>query len=438
MSKATRVEGNLVLVATSGLWTEGASLFANQNCETLGLPVGGGVDAILTAFARLRPDDAVILGTDETLSREELDRRADGFAAILVDSGLAASETVAVCLPRSVGQVVASLGVLKAGGACLGLSPDAPLELLRFRLADCGITRIVVEDRNGPIAGLAAGAHAMTYDWRSDGAVAPHWPGPPGCGRDAVACVVPVDRPGGPTCGAEITHANLLFIADWLRADFDLGMADRVCHMADAGSSAAMLELWPALACGATIVVMDDAVAADAMVMRDWLRRNRISVMLAAEDAAEALALPGWNEDDALRLVMAECDGATAITGRHAFRVVATYGHDECALITTARQVPANDRFGGPNLGRPIAGASVHILDGAGEPVATGAEGNVWIGGRGVGRGYRNRPDLTADRFVPDPFGDDPGGMIFRTGGRGRRLIGGGVGRCEAVSLGAY
>ncbi len=400
-------------------------------------PVAGTVDAIIAAHARSSPEASVIVAGDAYLTRAGLERRAGQVADQLRREGGRPGETVAVCLPRSIDQVVASLGVMKAGATCLALSPFASTELLRFRLADSGVARIIVDRLDDPVVGAAGGATPMILSAHADGAQTFGATPPSGDDGARIACVIPVDGPGGATCGAEITHGNLVFLAEWLRRGFRVDTRDRVCHMAQPGTPAAMLELWPALASGATVVIVDDPVAADPVLMRDWFRRQAISVILVAEDAMDALALPGWTDEDALRLVMAESDSATPIPGRKGFRLVATYGHGECSSITTARDVAANDRAGGRNIGQPISGASLYILDDAGERVTSGEEGNVWIGGRGVGRGYRNRPDLTADRFVPDPFGADPGGMIFDTGRRARVVAGGGIASCDRASAGA-
>jgi non-ribosomal peptide synthetase component F len=221
----------------------------------------------------------------------------------------------------------------------------------------------------------------------------------------------------------------MLFLSAWLHAECGIGPGDRMCHMADPGASTTMLEVWPALLAGATVVIMDEAVAADPRRITPWLAAERISALVAGEKAMDALADSPIRADAALRLVMTDLEQARRYPADSHFRLVATYGPEECGLVCSAHPVARNERPGGPHIGRPIAGAAIHILDESGRKVSAGEEGEMWIGGPGVGRGYRNRPDLTAERFVPDPFGDDPAGMIFRTGRRGRAFIGGVIGR---------
>lgn len=204
--------------------------------------------------------------------------------------------------------------------------------------------------------------------------------------------------------------------------------------MAEPGTSAAMLEVWPLLAAGASVIIMDDTVAADPALTCRWLKEKQVTAIIAGEQVAEALATGNWTEETTLRLVIIDAEATAAMPADHPFRIVVTYGHDECSMVAAFRDMGRNERHGGTNVGRPIRGAAIYILKETGELVSSGEEGEIWIGGRGVGRGYRNRPDLTAEWFVPDPFCADPGGMIFRTGCRGRRLISGDIGRCDQHS----
>jgi non-ribosomal peptide synthetase component F len=392
------------------------------------------VDACIARHASSTPDQIIIAHGDQATTRAELERYAGAIANRLRRAGVDRGQTVAVCLPRGVDQIAACLAVMKIGAACLPLSPDDSVEMLRFRLADCGVVLLVVQNERDPIVTVAAGAAVLKV---TPGVTADFRDAPPLAANDldsrGVAWIAPAASVGGATCGAEITHANLMLVADWLLAECGVRPADRICHMAEPGTSAAMLEVWPCLAAGATLVIMDDGAAADPASMRRWLEAEGITAMVAGEDAIDALAQGPLGEGARLRLVMTDVERARCYPADPRFRIVATYGHDECALVSSAHTVARNERPGGPHIGRPIAGTTIHILDADGCQVPRGEEGEMWIGGAGVGRGYRNRPHLTAERFVPDPFGDDPAGMIFRTGRRARALPGGGIGCCSQL-----
>lgn len=381
------------------------------------------------------PHRPAVVDGGRIISRVELDLMIGRFADRLAAEGVGSGGTVAVHLPSSADQIAATLGVLRIGATCLPLSPATPPELLRFRLADCGVAAVIA-DAHDPVVAMAPGATTIT----------PYGPAPSRSARprrrddgdaDAVAWITPAEGFAGATCGAELTHDNLAFVSDWLHAQCGVGPGERICHMSEPGTSAALLEVVGPLCLGATIIIMDDRVATDPPAFRHWLDKERIAVVFADDDALAAIADAPVAERMALRLVVTDASAVQRTPVAPGLRIMATYGHDECTMVAAARVLARNERPGGPHLGTPIPGAAIHILDDDGEPVSPGDEGNIWIAGRGVGRGYRNRPDLTAERFVPDPFGPDPAGMIFRTGRRGRRLIGGGLSRLDRAHAAA-
>ncbi|MCC2975155.1 AMP-binding protein [Sphingomonas sp. PL-96] len=387
------------------------------------------VDGRIASHATSEPDRIAVSHNGGNTSRANLERMAEALAQRLLAAGAEQDKTVAVCLPRGVQQIAACLAVLKIGAACLALSPQDSLEMLRFRLADCGVVLLVVQNERDPIVSLAAGAEVLAIDPALPTRIRDLPATASGSRPASVAWLASATCAGGASCGAEITHANVLLLADWLQASCGIGPRDRVCHMAEPGSSAAMLEVWPCLAAGATLVVMDDAIAASPVAIRAWLEAEAITAMIAGEDAIDALAQAPLGREARLRLVMTDAERARRYPASPSFRILATWGQDECTLVSAAHLVHRNERPGSPHIGRPIAGAAIHILDEDGQRVPLGQEGELWIAGAGVGHGYRNRPHLTAERFVPDPFGRDPAGMIFRTGHRGRALPGGAIRR---------
>jgi non-ribosomal peptide synthetase component F len=388
------------------------------------------VDGRIASHATSEPDRIAVSHSGGNTSRADLERMSDALARRLLAAGAEPEKTVAVCLPRGIEQIAACLAVLKVGAACLSLSPQESVEMLRFRLADCGVVLLVVQNEHDPIVSVTAGAKVLAIEPATGTRIQDLSSLASASRPSSVGWLAPAVGVGGASCGAEITHANVLLLADWLQASCGIGSRDRVCHMAEPGSSAAMLEVWPCLAAGATLVVMDDGIAASPVAMRSWLEVEAITAMVAGEDAIDALAEAPLGQDARLRLVMTDVEHASHYPASPSFRILALWGQDECALVSAAHLIHRNERPGATHIGRPIAGAAIHILDEDGQRVPLGQEGELWIAGAGVGRGYRNRPHLTAERFVPDPFGSDPAGMIFRTGHRGRALPGGSIRRC--------
>jgi acyl-coenzyme A synthetase/AMP-(fatty) acid ligase/acyl carrier protein len=206
------------------------------------------------------------------------------------------------------------------------------------------------------------------------------------------------------------------------RANFCLRAADRVSHGAGVAFDGALTEVWPALTVGATVVIVDEAVRTSAEKLQDWIVRERITVSaLVPPVLAERMIVAVWPGSTALRIMMAAGEALHVYPAPGLpFVLLNGYGPTECAVETTAGLVPTQAGASGPPpLGRPIPGVSVYILDAQGQPVKQGAIGEIYIGGPTVGRGYRNRPEETARRFLPDPFSGVPGARMFRTGDLG-------------------
>ena len=202
--------------------------------------------------------------------------------------------------------------------------------------------------------------------------------------------------------------------------------ADRAGHVAGLGFDAAVWELWPYLAVGASVHLADEDTRNSADLLWAWLLAQRISISFVPTPLADRLleVRLQWPCDSALRIVLTGGD-----TLHHypplglPFVLVNNYGPTECTVVATSGAVlPSSSPTSLPPIGRPITNAEIHLLDERLQPVPAGATGEIYIGGAGVARGYHNRPDLTADRFLPDPFSAAPGGRLYKTGDLGRLL----------------
>lgn len=387
-------------------------------------------DQPLTIVARIaelaeRYSETISVIDDQAhISWRELQQRSDQMRDALACTGIDCGNTIAILLPRSIDSVIASLAVLKLGAACMPLSLSDSPEIQRFRLADCAVETLIVRSRPEAIAYAATVRSIVTIADLYSVHGAPRVSSE--ANPEATAWITPAQSAPGISCNTELTHANLAFLCDWLQEKHVVRSGDRACHRADPATSAALLEVWPPLACGATVVIMDDCAAADTKRTPAWIEDQRISLFMAGADVLPGLNRPRPRTNSSLRLLVADMDVLETAPARHGYRVMLTFGTDECSMVSTARMLGPNERQPGRYIGLPVPGASLHILNDGGEPVLPGEEGQLWIGGRGVARGYRNRPGLTAERFVPNPFDDDPAGMMFDTGERARELIGGG------------
>jgi amino acid adenylation domain-containing protein len=354
---------------------------------------------------------------DQQLSYGELDRRADQFAGHLRQLGVMSGGTVAICMERSFDWVVAALGVMRAGAAYVPLDSAWPHARLRYAVNDSGasvlvartalLDRLQVQARGvDPGRDAAAIANAPRLE---------HRPLQP----ESLAYVIYTSGSTGVPKGVEITHANLSHLIHWHRDAFRVTPQDRASHLAGLGFDAAVWETWPHLAAGATLCLADDAVRSSPELMQRWMIRERVTIAFVPTVHAASMMAMDWPSTTALRLLLTGGDVLPqAPTAQLPFDVVNNYGPTECTVVATSSVLKPGSH-GTPPIGRPIVGASVYLLNEHGERVPDGSIGEIYIGGGGVGRGYRNLPESTERSFLPDPFAEAPGARMYRTGDRG-------------------
>jgi amino acid adenylation domain-containing protein len=373
-------------------------------------------------IARLHADAPAIQHGDITITFGALEARANRLAHELRAAGVGPDAVVALHLPRSIDLVVAELAVLKAGGAYLPLDPAQPSRRLELMLAGSGARALVTRSSLPRQLGTGPGRVRIGLD---DGAgrleARPATPPPDGVRPGNLAYVIFTSGSTGVPKGVAVPHAALSNLCRWYGAEFALGPADRSTLVLSPGFDASVGELWPALAAGAAIVVVDDDVRADMAALAHLLRRHRVTVASLPTPLAEVfLVLPGI-DDLALRVLITGGDVLRrAPRPGLPFRLVNAYGPSEATVFaTTARVAPAGSEPGPIPIGRPIDGVAVRLLDGELRPAGSGEPGEIGIAGAGVARGYLGRPDLTADRYRPDPLGE-PGSRLYLTGDVGR------------------
>jgi len=374
----------------------------------------------VTARAESAPDALAISAGDDRLTYAELDRRAGRVADRLHDLGIGPDAVVAVCLPRSAAFVVATLAVLKAGAAYLPLDPASPPERLAFMLADCG-PRAVIVDRDGecPVpdgpwaevdvreARIDSGSSSRQHDVAKD---------------EHLAYVIYTSGSTGRPKGVEITHGSLANLATWHVRAFEITSDDRAHFYASPAFDAAVWETWPYLTAGASIHLPPDEVRVDPEALRDWIVAEGITIGFVPTPVAERMLTLTWPGTTRLRTLLTGADTLHRYpSATLPFALVNNYGPTECTVVTTSGVIassPLADSL--PSIGRAIDNVEVLVLDEARRPVAPGTDGELYVGGASLARGYRNHPELTAERFVPHPT--VPGARLYRTGDRVRQL----------------
>jgi amino acid adenylation domain-containing protein len=379
--------------------------------------------------AAANPDSIAVAWRGESWTYAEVDRRANRLAHLLRRHGAGPGAKVAICLNRSADFAVAVLGVLKAGAAYLPLATRSPVDRLLRTLDDAAAPVVITRsDRTGLFAG-----HPDTYVLALDTpetaaalADAPESAPARATGPRDLAYVIYTSGSTGVPKGVEVEHASLINLARWGQELLGVGPGDRMTLTSSLAFDASVWETWAALATGAVLHIPPEEILLSPPDLVRWLVEERItSAFFPTPLAREVLAcmetapLPA---DLPLRSFCVGGDRCPELPAGARFVLVNQYGPTESTVVSTAASIQAGDRV---TIGRPISGAEVHILDSRRRPVPPGGVGEIFVGGRCLSRGYGRRPDLTADRFSPDPFADRPGARLYRTGDLGRHLADG-------------
>ncbi|MFZ0817505.1 MAG: non-ribosomal peptide synthetase [Candidatus Sulfotelmatobacter sp.] len=368
--------------------------------------------------ARLRPTAPALVAGSTTLTYGELDRHANQLAHHLQSLGVGPEKLVGLYLERSPEMVIAALAVLKTGGAYVPLDPVLPAERLAYMLASADLCVLVTKKSsearlgsvNCPVVDLEKDAAAIAASSAEPLAVS--------VTAHNLAYVIYTSGSTGQPKGVELTRGGLQNLIAWHLRAFEVTAADRASHQACIGFDAAVWEVWPYLAAGASIYFPEESVRNSPEVLHDWLLEQQITITFLATVLAERLLLLDWPKQTALRILLT---GADTLHHRPSaslpFKLVNNYGPTEATVVATSGVVaPAEYGNGKPSIGKAIDNTQTYILDEQRKPVAQGEVGELYIGGASLARGYRNRPDLTAERFVSNPFSSDPQLRMYRTG----------------------
>lgn len=371
-------------------------------------------ELIAERAARSPAAPAIVFG-DQVVSYAELDQRADRIAARLRRHGVRPDMLVGVGLERSADVIVAMLGVLKAGAGYLALDPDFPADRLAYVVRDSGIGVVIAKPSP---ANAARYGSARVIDPDDDAVPAGSSPVP---ARPAnLAYAIYTSGSTGLPKGVLIEHRALLNFCQRYIDSFGITTAD-VCAFASALSfDASVMDIWPGLIAGARVCVADNATRTDPDSLAAWIGEHGVTVFFATTAMAELLMTGEGAARLPLRVLATGGDLLRRRPGPDlGFDLVNAYGPAECTVYATAGLVRPSGadeaRIRIPDIGRPIHNVRVTVLDRHLRPVPIGLVGELYIGGAGLGRGYLNRPGLTAERFVPDPSGP-AGSRMYRSG----------------------
>ncbi|GHD35857.1 hypothetical protein GCM10007147_42630 [Nocardiopsis kunsanensis] len=396
--------------------------------------------------ARSRPDAVAVTYGCVHLTYGELDTRANRLAHRLRELGAGREELVGICLPRGLELTVALLGVLKAGAAYLPLDPDHPAERFRYLLDDTGARIVVTDGGLSDRIAEAAGSldHTVVLDGPEEAARMAGMPGEAprvGAHPDDLAYTIYTSGSTGRPKGVQVPHSNVVRLLTATEPEYGFGPEDVGLMAHSFAFDVSVWEIWGALCYGGRLVIVPAEIPRSPWDLAEVLAAEGVTVLNQTPSAFRSLVELAERGDLTperfrLRLVVfggealdpASLEPWWDLFGGATPQLVNMYGITETTVHTTYRPVGPADLGGDRSpVGEPIGDLSVYVLDENLRPAPVGAPGEIHVSGPGVARGYLGRPALTAERFVPDPYGP-PGSRMYRSGDKARVLTNGDTG----------
>jgi amino acid adenylation domain-containing protein len=383
------------------------------------------------------PSAPAVVYEGQSLTYAALNERANRLASCLRERGVGPDMPVGICVERSLEMVVGLLGILKAGGAYVPLDPAYPAERLSYMLADVAPQIVLTQERLAPrLPPSGAAVICLDTRWRE---ISRHPGGnlPPqalGLHSQHLAYVIYTSGSTGRPKGAMNEHRAIVNRLAWMQSEYGLDERARVLQKTPFSFDVSVWEFFWTLTSGARLIMARPEGHGDPAYLRDLIEAAGVSTLHFVPSMLQAfLAQHRQERCPSIRHIV--CSGEELPAGLQndclrllpQARLSNLYGPTECAVDVTSWECAVDPECRRVPIGRPIANTQIYILDAHLEPVPVGAQGEIYIGGVGVGRGYWKRPELTAERFLPDPFARDPQARMYRTGDLGRWRDDGGI-----------
>ncbi|HEU5395954.1 MAG TPA: amino acid adenylation domain-containing protein, partial [Verrucomicrobiae bacterium] len=385
-------------------WTGTCAPF-RKNCTVIDL---------LQEQKEARPEAIAIKDSRRSLTYRELDVASDRVAVELLRRGLQREEAVMIVLPASCEFLTAIVGVLKAGGTYFPVDGDIPAKRMEYLFQDSG-SRFVLSDGRHLLPEHADRILDFRKILSHTGAETSGWSRPDPAQR---AYITYTSGSTGKPKGVEIEHHALVNFVWNCHQRFKMSATDRSSLLAYVGFDASMADIWPVLCAGGTLVAPPRGILLDPERLIGWLAEEGITFTFIGTGLAEMLVTRQWPKGMKLKTLITGGDRLrTRPTVSLPFAFHNGYGPTENTVFSTWSEVrPHAEDSSVPPIGRPLLNTTAYILDLELKPVPPGEPGELYVGGEQVARGYLGRPELTRERFLPDPFSPRPGARMYRTG----------------------
>jgi amino acid adenylation domain-containing protein len=383
------------------------------------------IHQLFEAQVERTPDAVAVVFEDQQLTYGELNRRANQVAHHLRSLDVGPDSLVGICVERSLEMVIGLLGILKAGGAYVPLDPDYPSERLAYMLSDSQVPVLLTQEKlMSRLSEHQARVVCLDKDWgvtlteNEENPVS-------GVKPENLAYVIYTSGSTGKPKGVLVTHQGLCNLGSAQIRLFDLRSDSRVLQFASFSFDASISEIVMALCSGAMLCLGTRESLLPGHTLMQFLLEHAITHMTLPPSA---LATLPTEELPALQNIIVAgeaCSTALFAQWSKGRRFFNAYGPTESTVCATVYECPNGSRK--LPIGRPIINTQVYILDPHLQPVPVGVPGELYIGGAGLARGYLNRPELTSEKFICNPFSDEPGARLYKTGDLGRYLSDGNI-----------
>lgn len=399
--------------------TDGQQVLEEWNDTAATYPQSSIIDQIV-AIAGSTPDKQAVASAYDSCTYAELIERAGQIANRLAQAGATPDSIVGICMERSVDAVVALLGIWQTGAAYLPLDPMFPQARLAFMLDDAHVSAVLTDTRSREVLPeeIPGGAEAILVD-REIAHIAALPTTPPDCDTDidALAYLIYTSGSTGQPKGVEITHRALSNFLASMQKTPGITENDVLLSVTTLSFDISALEAFLPLVTGATVVVADYDTVVDGEALINAVDEYNVTIMQATPTTWQLMMAYGWEGHPALKILC----GGEAMTQQLAGELIKRggevwnmYGPTETTIWSAVHRITSGDEP--VSIGTPIDNTQFYVLDETLLPVPVGATGELMIGGDGLARGYYNRTELTAERFIPNPFA--PGERLYRTGDR--------------------
>jgi aspartate racemase len=412
-------------------WNNTQADYPKQTCHQL-----------FEAQVERTPDAVAVVFEDQQLTYRELNSRANQLAHYLQGLGVKPDVLVAISVERSIEMVTGFLGILKAGGAYVPLDPSYPHERRAYKLQDSQTAVILTQERL--VASLPdhkASVICLDADWELIAQQNSENPVSETTVQN-LAYVIYTSGSTGKPKGVMITHQGMVNHGIAIAKQFDLKNSDCVLQFSSMSFDIIIEELFPALLSGARVVFRTEEMLSSTASFLQFVEREQVSILNFPtafwHELVNGMSLLKQPMPTSVRLVVVGGEKASRSAYSTWLQLVGeyphwlnTYGPTETTVTATVYDplaAPETDhtRTNIP-IGHPIANVQTYILDQQLQPVPIGIPGELYIGGTGLGRGYLNRPDLTSEKFIPNPFSDEPNARLYKTGDTVRYLPDGNI-----------